>query len=179
MEAVMVRKSGRITRAITIDSGLDARMRKTTGVNWSAVASVAFEQELLSRRRMRTMASVIERLRASKEASATEFHRAGVSAGEEWAKNSAEYDELHLLGENQASLHELIPAGADHGGRAGERFVFAIHPELAGDTQAAARFWEFALDEELVEQAMMDSDEFVRGFTEGALALWNEVRDQI
>lgn len=169
----MVKKSGRITRAITIDSGLDARMRKASGVNWSAVASIAFEQELLSRRRMRTMASVIERLRASKEASATEFHRAGVSAGEEWAKNSAEYDELHLLEEN---LHELIPAGAD---RAADRFVFTVHPELAGDTQAAARFWEFALDEELVDEAMMDNDEFVRGFSEGALAVWREVRDQI
>lgn len=171
----MVRKTGKITRAITIDAGLDARMKRAAGVNWSAVASVAFEQELLSRKRSRTMASVIERLRASRKASSTEDHQAGVLAGQEWAIHSAEYDELQALGENQASLHGSRPAVAGYG----DQFVFALHPELDGDTQAAARFWEFSLDEEFVDQEMMNNDEFVRGFNDGALAVWNEVKDQI
>lgn len=180
----MAKSSGKITRAITIDSRLDARMRKSSDVNWSAVASIAFEQELEARKRRRTLTGVIERLRESREASATEHHRSGVQAGSAWARSSAEYEELRLVGDAYDSLSSLHPARfvertENNAPTAGEKFVLAIHPEIECNRQAAAHFWEFALAEDLVDHEMMQDDEFVRGFAEGALAVWNEVKDQI
>src|SRR5260370_8114024 len=80
-------KSYRTT--ITIPSDLKARMDAIgEEVNWSAVASRAFEArlaEIISKRGAKKMEDVVTRLRASKNKAQDEAKTRGIEAGEERA----------------------------------------------------------------------------------------------
>ena len=89
------KKPAKVNRAIYIDSRLDARMKKASDVNWSAIASAAFERELQRHEWRTTMGNVVERLRASKNEAISEGRDVGEAAGREWALQQASYVELH------------------------------------------------------------------------------------
>src|SRR5262245_47766624 len=100
----MGRQSGKTYRT-TISIPLDLKARMDAAgeqVNWSAVAARAFEEklaELASRKsaKERTMADVVQRLRASKLKGQDRRYKAGHDAGERWAKNLASAEELERL----------------------------------------------------------------------------------
>ncbi len=68
--------------------------------NWSAIACRAFEQELAkinSRKGADAVRDTIERLRASKQKADDESIKEGFAAGQRWAKDAAEAEELERL----------------------------------------------------------------------------------
>src|SRR5262249_34830315 len=97
-ETFMGRRSGRIIRTtISIPQDLMARMQEAKGVNWSAVAARAFEEqlnEIARARKEKTMDDAILRLRAAKRCLDDEDYREGHKAGQAWACEHAEPKEL-------------------------------------------------------------------------------------
>jgi hypothetical protein len=124
------------------------------------------------------IASVTERLRASKREHLEKLHADGVNAGREWAAESAEAAELIRLAnwkERAAGDWDDCFVDSEHrSNSAAEEFVSTVWPEDCGDSVDAREFWE--------SQGFDGRDpegEFVRGFAEGALEIWDAVESKI
>jgi hypothetical protein len=155
-------------------------------VNWSAIACQAFEQKLadITRRRgARDMTEAINRLRASKRQRAEGRSKEGVEFGQKWAKDSAEVDQLERLSDFYDSCSrdslgwegrfDLPNTSCKY--TAAERIAFVIlGDDYDDDCGAASDFWELVAER---ENHLLD--DFVRGFAEGALEVWHEVRDKL
>jgi hypothetical protein len=185
----MGRQSGNIYRTtISIPLDLKQRMDATgQGVNWSAVAARAFEDklaEIAAAKKEKTVDDVIQRLRASKRRADDEQRKDGFEAGEAWAKDEAETDELERLerflarldGEPSFGRDEFFSDFGQKTYSTAEGLYFALHPEDDRDRRAAEHFWEEALGDN-VELASNDS--FLRGFAEGAVELWQKYKDKL
>jgi hypothetical protein len=166
---------------ITIPPDLKARMEAVEEpLNWSAIACTAFEQklaEITKRRGAKDMKEVIDRLRTSKQKHESDQYNSGHEAGQEWAKSEAEAGELIRLEKWRADgsdvwLSAFVTTGRDAWSSA-EHFVFQIWPEDDGDRQAASNFWEQQGYE------YYPDDDFVHGFAEGALSIWDHVKDKL
>jgi hypothetical protein len=93
-------ESGVIRTNISLPRELKARMDRVQGVNWSAVASEAFERKLLelaSKREVKGMNDVIARLKAAAELEANEDYQDGHQRGEKWATEKATPRQLRRL----------------------------------------------------------------------------------
>jgi hypothetical protein len=153
---------------ITVPPDLKARMDAVDEpVNWSALACQAFEQrlaEITKRKVITNMTDVVNRLRASKRTFEDHKYQEGHDAGKRWASNNAEAAELMRL----AAWHHL------HQPHCGPvDFTSAVWPEHEGDTDIADAFWYPHADDRSPTGA------FVRGFADGALAIWDEVKDKL
>jgi hypothetical protein len=177
------KKQVRCVQSISVPPDLRARMDKVKEpVNWSAIACQAFEaklNEIAKVKELKDMSDVIERLRASKQETASDEYNHGVEAGEEWAKSTAEYAELRRLGEleertSTVDWEQFFCTGDSDAYGAANRLVFAIQPDTEGSRMAAEEFWEFTVGEDTEL-----TDDFVRGFADGALKVWHEVKDQV
>jgi hypothetical protein len=108
-------------------------------------------------------------------------YRAGFQAGQEWAKNQADRDQLERLVDHVDGAVPESPwwesTGSDGGGLdASDYLAFAAQTDSYDDDPDAAAFWKRALG----EQAHRISDEtFLRGFGEGAVEVWEQVRDKL
>jgi predicted transcriptional regulator len=150
-------------------------------VSWSPLACQAFEQKLadiITKRGVKKMDDVITRLRASKQASASDDYKAGYEAGVKWAKGRAEAVELErldsLVNSTQFDWDEFVDESPNRSAySACERLVSIIIPEHDGDRRATADFWDQISDATYVKPA------FVHGFGEGAMSVWEEVKDQL
>jgi hypothetical protein len=176
-----------VRMSITVPTGLKARMDALEDPpNWSGVASKAFEAELaaiIAQRGAKVMADVVARLRASKQQASDSRYKEGYTAGQEWAKNSADAEELERLeavrdrsGYDWDRLFDSGSRVSDAYG-IGERFAFWIVPEGEGSRQSARDFWEAQAGDDF--KTLMFDDSFVHGFAEGALDVWAEVKDQL
>ncbi len=152
-------------------------------VNWSSVARNAFEAKLAdiaSKKEKKIMPEVVERLRVSKRKSDDSLFSQGYAAGEEWAKNQAEAEELERLSDFRdqcgTDWDSVLTTGPDDAYGSGERLYFVISPEDDGDRGASCGFWESQLG---LEDGSCPKDSLVRGFVEGALEVWDEVKDQL
>jgi hypothetical protein len=120
------------------------------------------------------MNTVIERLRSSKAKADAQERVAGHSAGRKWAMEDADYGELVRVvewsrenGDAWDGVEWNAPFGA-----AGWLYA-AIEDDgrpLNDDVEA---FWES------VAQSDSPTDEFVRGFVEGVVEVWDEVSDKL
>lgn len=173
--------------SISVPPELKARMDAVAEpVNWSAVACRAFEDELAritTLRGAKDVKDAIERLRASKRKSEDERYQEGFEAGQRWAIAEAEAEEL----EHIETLRQRVDSynwddWFENGERdsygSGDRLAFVVKPEFNGNRQWGREFWECYSHRDDWE-AMMDTPAFVRGFAEGALEVWGEVKDQI
>lgn len=176
-------KSVRTT--ISVPADLKARMDAVgEPVNWSAVACQAFAlkvAEITARKGVKTMSDVVARLRASKQQHEDATFRRGVEAGEEWAKGHAEaaqLERLERLNESEhGDLRGVFLASETSAYGPGEHFYFLIEPEDTGSRTAARDFWSnWVSDDDFV---LPSDPDFVRGFAEGALNVWFEVKDQL
>jgi hypothetical protein len=166
---------------ISIPPDLKARMDAVDeSVNWSALACQAFERklaEIIKRKGSGNLSDVISRLRVSKRKFENEQYQEGHAAGQVWAKEEAEAEELIRLRDwkNQCGNDWDDSFRDDDQSAYGacERLVFHIWPEDDGDRGAVSDFW--------VQRGYEDyrRGDFVRGFADGALVIWNEVRDKI
>ena len=108
------------------------------------------------------MDDVIQRLRASKERIGQANHEAGKTAGARWAKQIAEYDELERLSRH---LEERVVEDA-------EGFESVVDPDGERDPRDWIDFWE-------QNGCREPSDEYVMGFVDAAVVVFEEVVDKL
>ena len=147
---------------VYVPDDVKARMDEAgEDINWSALAQRAFVEAALSRavrKDQSNMDKVVERLRASKERVMEADHRNGKTAGQRWAKQTAEYDQLERLSEylednnceDVDCLRGLLDPDGDHR-REFYEWVGRDHP----------------------------SENYVIGFVEGAVEVFDEVSPQL
>ncbi len=163
---------------ISVPSDLKTRMEEAgDSINWSAVACRAFEQtlaEITKRKEIANMNEVVARLRASKRSLQSDRSKAGFAQGKAWAENYAEAVELERL-EKQIHAQEHTSFDWNNAYSSGENFAFVIAPEDDGDREVAERFWSvFDRGPEL-----SGDPGFVNGFAEGAMEVWDRVKDEL
>jgi hypothetical protein len=114
--------------------------------------------------------------RAANDQHESDDYSRGHDAGRLWAMDEAHDDELIRLAGwkdvagNHAEDGLVLFGQSAH--RAREDFVYTINPDMHGDRRASEAFWEW-------HSGTQDpSGEFVQGFAEGALEVWNEAADQ-
>ena len=93
-------EAGVVRTNISLPRELKARMDKVQGVNWSAVASEAFERKLLelaSKKEAKGMDEVIARWKAAAQLEANRDYQEGRELGEKWAKDKATPRQLRRL----------------------------------------------------------------------------------
>jgi hypothetical protein len=172
---------------ITVRADIKARINEVKDeANWSAVACRAFEQELAEVIKLKGADAVkdtIERLRASRRRLNDDRFQEGFAMGQAWAKVSAEAGELERLADLRDRSSQdgwgwegnFDPPDGASAYSAAERIAFVIlAEEYDGDWGEASNFWE-----QQAGQEKHPPDEFVRGFAEGALEIWDLVKDEI
>jgi hypothetical protein len=130
-------------------------------VNWSEVAQSAFEREVSARTVSGDdMEQVIERLRASKASFEERERTAGVEFGQRFAKRSASYEHLRAIAELR--LVGIPPRAGDVDRALGLK---VLDPRES--------FWREG------GELKVPSDEYVKGFVDGASDVWAEVVDKL
>jgi hypothetical protein len=187
---------------ISVPRELKARMDAATAyrlpgsVNWSAVASAAFEAKLLelaSNKEVRGLKDVIARLRAADELDRNENYRAGRVAGERWAEQKATAQQLRNLrrcvdessGRLLAGFESVASdAASETGPGVGWHVYFGTlgrgvartWPEVQAVSAEADTFWRGVLGD---ESYRIESVPFGQGFVDGALGVWAKVERQV
>ena len=168
---------------ISIPDDLKRRMdRVKEPVNWSAIAAEAFELklgEIARKQKEKTMDTVIARLRASKIQGASAFQKEGHVIGIGWAKEHAEFDELQRLARLDADEFFGSDWGGDGAYAAAEVLVFKIAGTDDYDRSAATDFWESLLGDDADAETRLASLDFLRGFVEGAVELFEQVEGEL
>lgn len=141
-------------------------------VNWSAVAQRAFREAVAThfiKKDASNMTDVVDRLRASKQRIEAAAYASGQDCGRTWAKESAEYDELHRV----ADFDQALDLGLDDLDEADlDTLKGLIDPESNMDRHDWESFFEQHGDGK-------PSDAFARGFISGAGDIYSEVADKL
>ena len=124
----------------------------------------------------------VDRLRAAREKAAKEAYEDVNNPGCKWAKSTATPKDLNRLeryvnsGDGSLGWWDVdcpnwcAPFGA------ADYLVFALRLRDKDDHDAPSRFWTEALGDDT--HRIQDGD-FLRGFGEGAIAIWEEVKDRL
>jgi hypothetical protein len=170
---------------ITVPQAVKEQMDQVKeNVNWSAVASEAFQRKVVAirTRRTKTMTrqKVIERLKSAGEADPFGFE-AGRAVGRKWAEEKALPRYLRNLAKNpevafewkceEPSPQDPYPTPYRH---IDSTLAGVIMEGSGGDSQT---FWAEAIGPKGDELA--EGEEFARGFVAGALEVWEEVKDEL
>ncbi len=172
------KKPSKMNRTLYVDADLDTQMKKCGDVNWSAVASAAFERELSARKDGEKMSGVISRLKAQK----AELDAEGFDLGRQDGRDFVTREPIGNpkgLNRSPATLEEL---------RRVDRYVRSHDMEdaaltastaagvISGEQGDAADFWAHATDTEL---ETVDDAEYLRGFLAGMKEVYDQVKDQL
>ena len=171
---------------ISVPPDLKRRMEAVEeAVNWSAVACRAFEAkvgEIASRKERKTMDDVIARLRASKQREDDADYREGEAEGRHWAANHASAHALIRLErfrEWNGPAWRVLFDSYKYSTTPAERLAGILLPPqevaMSYNRSAELEFW----DNTTPVRRMPDTESFVRGFADGALAVWLEVKDHV
>lgn len=171
-------------RMISLPADLDARMSKHTEVNWSKVATDAFEMKLGQlniQKGSKAMSDVIQRLRASKLEQTSQEHTEGVQEGRDWATRYADFPELQRLSawwdrSSEDDREATFTTGDTDAFGSGAYIATIITGEDRPNRALVDEFWDQALGD---DDNRRFNDGFVRGFVDGALSVWEEVKDQV
>lgn len=163
--------------SVYLSDDLKKRMDKCREpVNWSQVASNAFELklgEVAEVKEKKTMTDVVQRLRAAKIKNSGGKVKAAMPFGREWATEDAEPDQLERLAEYAESECAFDHTGVSSAHSIAEHIAFAIL-DIEKDRQGAREFWQTALG-----IGDFPDDKTAEGFARGALEVWEAVRDQV
>lgn len=159
--------------SIYIPDDMKARMDKASDdVSWSAVAQRAFSVELdfvESVKEIKTMSDVIERLRTSKQRFAQNELSRAREAGVEWAKKRAQFNELRQIARFDTVGLDMLSGE--------EAAAYVVNFVIGGDHfDESDLAYFFGIDEDALDSI---TPEYVEGFVEGAVAVWEEVEDEI
>jgi len=126
----------------------------------------------------------VERLRASKLANQGGLFNEGFEAGQEWAKNRGEawelinleqfHDEIRLEQQYDWDWFFSDEGSQDQVYTTAESLYFKIDPDQDKERSSAREFWAG-----ITEDDKDDKNDWLRGFAEGALAIWEAVKTQI
>ncbi|GMR20204.1 MAG: hypothetical protein BMS9Abin36_0799 [Gammaproteobacteria bacterium] len=173
---------------IYVPDNVKERMDEWEDVNWSQTAVQAFEikmGELAQTLKEKTMEQVIDRLRASKLKSGNEEYQTGYKNGMEWAKGYAETVHLDMLGDLSEGINdweEWCESSKYTAYSPSEHLISNIVTEIDYDREMAKDQWTSILGEPEnypLEWKIIDKPDFLRGFTDGALAIYEKVIDQL
>jgi hypothetical protein len=155
----MGKKPSSFRTTISVPRDLKRRMEAVKeGINWSAIACRAFEDklaEVATNKEEKTMAAVIQRLRATKPDA---LYQQGYEDGRYWASERAGYEDLVRL--EQLYVKRRAERDFDFGAWRG----------------VCELFWDCIVGG---DRKKVDDPSYVRGFAEGVLALWSEVKDYL
>jgi hypothetical protein len=149
-------------------------------VNWSAVASSAFEAKLLelelaSKRGKMDKSDIVKRMKAAQETD-TEDYEDGKAAGRAWASERAAPKELRRLEKHIEKFAGEFTVWYDVDSfEAADEVLFAMRPKLRN----AATTWEFWQDAIGDEWKRIEDAEFLHGFGDGALEVWEQVSREL
>lgn len=171
----------KVNRMVTVDASLDARMRKVKGdVNWSAVASAAFERELERQTSGEVIMDLVERLRAEKAAGDRDAYDVGWQDGEDYVTRKPTGGKFSR---NPAALAELkrVDRFIEDQGYEFNRSITEATPELIaaaisgveGDTE---EFWAHATD---TDMETIRDPEYLRAFVLAMQHVYNDVKGQL
>jgi hypothetical protein len=174
--SIMATKTHRTT--ITLPHDLKKRMDAANEqVNWSATAAAAFEAKLLeieSRKDVKDMSEVVERLRASKAKQNKADAEYGAKLGEQWAKKTAEYSQLKRLEQRMHSKRFSARKNAFY--EDAFELYRVIHPEPENqDPTIGLTWWEEMVSGELY----ILTPAFLQAFVEAAVAVLQEVEGEL
>jgi hypothetical protein len=157
---------------------MDAAAEK---VNWSAIATKAFQAELLaleSERQAKTMDEVVARLKAAAAIEANEDYQAGHEAGEAWAKEHATPKQLRRLEKLADDPQYDIESHLDIFANVLNRGIAnGLYEVIEPEGEMCEAFWESVIGDNGKEK--MDEEDFAKGFIEGALEVWDAVKDKL
>lgn len=184
----MAKKPEFVRTTITIPAAIKKKMDTVKEpVNWSAIASHAFErklEEIVSRKAEENMSEVVKRLRASKRNSDSNLTGGGREIGKSWASENAEYYQLKNLAaafpsDGYGPVGWVATFRSEDAFSPGERLAGIIEGRDDMDRREMRDFWQSQpFDGELIEQIVYDRNVTI-GFVEGALEVWEQVRDQV
>ena|ERR1039458_1231366 len=166
---------------ISLSEALKKRMDRVKGpVNWSAVAAEAFELklgELARKQEVKTMDTVIARLRASKIQNASADEKDGRVAGKEWAEATAELAELRRVAKiDIGQFFDESNWTVSSGYCAAEILAFTIIGAKQPFIRSEAKdFWESVVGSDPGDNEQLDSLDFLFGFTAGAQDFFEQV----
>ena len=185
---------------ISLDKELKTQMDGVAGVNWSAVASKAFEDKVKERTGIRetpTKDEIIERLKKSKKSKLSRYDM-GVRAGEYWASHDAEYIYLENLSsymrdfdQEEWSRFSKWPSFDTMIKRHIPGLVLRIvetdesktQDDIANQIENAVGFWETRMNSQthrVVDPTVnVFHPDFFRGFLEGARSLLFSVLQEV
>lgn len=154
---------------VSLTKELRKRMDSVKGqVNWSEVARNAFESKLAEIERTKGTnvdQELIDRLRKSKEEAENEDYQTGWNDGQVWAKDYADFRDLQRVerfcesNDNDYSWVHIYYVISDVDNRV--------------DAREPLEFWEQHTG------IMEPSDGMVKGFIEGALEVWQKVKEHL
>lgn len=122
------------------------------------------------------MVDVVNRLRASKQKTDAIIYEEARGIGRAWAEEEAELIELKAMGAAFADPENRYEDDPNAAYSPCEGLFFVICPGLEGDREAADDFWAGQIPD---GKDMAGSAAFVNGFIDGALEVWEEVKDQV
>lgn len=176
--------------SILLPDSLKRKMDAVTEpIDWSAIAARAFESRVkeLEFNKECEIDGAVARLREQKQQRENIIFKDGYKAGRIWALKSANIRQLQNL---HGYFDELMKAAtglwaylfettAGQPGLAEWRIYCKIEPEFSGDSEASSNFWaNFKVKESCLDEGYLHT-EWVRGFAEGALAIWNSIKDKL
>ena len=127
------------------------------------------------------MQEVIQRLRESKAEHEAEVRQAGKLAGQSWARDAASYEELRNLERhrdaNEADWDSAFDADETSAYGSEEYFIFVIRPDDDGNRDVARDTWGEILGDDWGH--IVTQEGFVAAFADGALEVWDEVKDKV
>lgn len=158
---------------VYVSEDLRRRMDKAKDVNWSRAASQAFEAELAeiaARKVRKNMDDIVTRLRVSKQECETQDEKRGRDAGERWARNMAEWDELERVVDfaDKMSPYEENPNV--------RQLYSVITDESDPENWDRDSFVELC---ELWWHSQNPTGEFLWGFCNGATTVYNAVVNEV
>ena len=182
----MAKTSGSQRTTISIPADIKRRMNNVKeDVNWSAIACRAFESklaEIATRKERKTMQDVIDRLRESKRQSEGADHADGFVTGKDFAMHRAEAHELQALEALQRRTHDwdgyfTQPEGSGALGLADLLYLEIIPESEQNGRDGSAEFWDFAIGADVDRYRL--SPTWLKGFAEGALDVWEDVKSKL
>lgn len=158
---------------ISIPDDVKSDIDGISGINWSAVATEAFRSVVLNHKaKVTDMNAVVDRLRACKQRYETEEKQFGEEYGRKWAAETAEFEELTKLDDLTEIPQEL------------DDLYDLISPKVGNHPRA--NLVRDVGRSEFLESVFVNDDpwshdnpEFCAGFVDGALSVFNEVKDQL
>lgn len=172
------------TSSFTLPPELKDRMDSLQDpINWSAVCREAIEDKLadvVARKEAMNLEDAVLRLKASKRELEGGPYRDGHDHGSSWAAKIASVEELGQLertcGRLKVTDWDDI-ANGDGSMCVADRFLLRYDPRRFADPDDRLEFWQ--IETELEHNDCLEDLAFIRGFCEGALELWREVKDRI